>query len=120
VGLPKLNRDQEAVKKHFLAQMDERIDKLRSAALWDLNFGPYDAEYYENAHALKDWPGYMKAVEELEDWADDHLSEVFYNIETGEFSSVEPDEEIEDWVRYERKSLYLIVFRELVSDGGMS
>lgn len=120
MGIRKLTADEEAVKKHFLAQMDTRIDKLRSAALWDLHYGPHNAEYYADAHELENWPGYVKAIEELEEWADAHLSQVFYNTETGEITSTEPDEEIEDWTRYDRKALYLIVFRELVSYGGMS
>jgi hypothetical protein len=127
VGIRKLSKDEEVVKKHFLEQMDARTDKLRSAALWDLYYGPYDAEYYEDTHELENWPGYVSAIKELEDWADAHLCDVFYNTMTGEVSTNEPEaEEIdgelvepEDWVKYERKSLYLIVFRELVSDGGM-
>lgn len=122
----KLSHDEEVVQKHFLALMDDRHKALRRCALHDLFFGPLDSDSYESDD-LKEWPGYVKAVEELEDWADTNVSEVWLD-DAGNILDKEPEGETIDgtWVEpdgithFAKKAVYLIVFRELVSDGGMS
>lgn len=123
-------RDTQAkvIKKHFLDQMDERTTRLRDAAIWDLHFGPFTAEFYKESHELADWPGYVSALEHLENWASQHVVEVWVD-EDGDLSTTEPAPETTDdgevlalgeWTLYDRRSVKSIVFGKLVSDGGMS
>jgi hypothetical protein len=56
----------KAVKTFFFEKMDARTKELRHAARWDLLFGPYPADYYEEAHDTKGWSGYSDAVAALE------------------------------------------------------
>lgn len=117
----------KAVKKYFLDQMDERTDKLRSAAIWDLFYGPCTAEYYKDAHDLSDWPGYASALEQLEEWADVNLTSVWVS-EDCDVRTSKPEGEMGEgglveshgWTEYDLKSVKSIVFWKLVSDGGMN
>jgi hypothetical protein len=121
VGTVKDERE-KAIKKYFLEQMDERTDKLRSAAIWDLHFGPCSAEYYRDAHELKDWPGYASALQELEDWADLNLVTIWVGDWSGSILTQEPEpmDDPGDYTQYDRKALKRIIFERLVTDGGMS
>lgn len=115
-------RDQveKAVRQFFFTKMDAQTDKLRSAALWDLHFGPYDAEYYKDAHELESWPGYSSAVEKLEEWSSENLMKVWVDTQTMEVLETEPDEEfLDDIYVFDRGDVARLVFKQLITDGGM-
>lgn len=114
---------EEAVRRFVFERMDARVEKLRGCALWDLHFGPYGVEYYQETHGLETWPGYSSAVEELENWARDNLSTVWVDAQTMDVIDTEPataDYDSDDLYVFERKDVVRIVFKELVSHGGMS
>lgn len=122
-------RDEQAkaIKKYFIDQMDERTVKIRDCAIWDLLYGPHTVEYYRDTHDFDDWPGYVSALQHLEEWADANLMTVWVD-EDGDISTKEPEGETidgdwvepEGWSQYDTKSVKSIVFWKLVSDGGMS
>jgi hypothetical protein len=114
---------EKVVKKHFLDQMDERMIKLRNCANYDLHFGPHNAEYYRDSAELEDWPGYVTATDQLEEWAQDKMQTVWVDIQTMEVFTTEPEEtefSDEDIYKFDRRDLGKIVFGKLVTDGGMS
>jgi hypothetical protein len=115
------------VKKHFLDQMDKETDALRSMAIWDLLYGPFSAQYFTETGHEVEYPGYSKALERLEEWADLHVVEVWVD-EDGFVVDTEPQAEEVDgelvepygYTHFDRKSVKRAVFERLVSDGGMS
>lgn len=112
---------EKAVRKFFFAKMEKRVMGLRSAALWDLNFGPYGADYYKDAQEVENWPGYTSAVEELEAWASENLAKVWVDPQTMEVLETEPEEDIlSETYGFERRDVARIVFKELIAHGGMS
>jgi len=117
-------RDQavKAVREFFFEKMDPRTKSLRGAALWDLHFGPYDAEYYKDAQEVENWPGYTSAVEALETWSGDNISEVWVDIQTMEVLTDTPPDDMlgKDIYHFERGDVRRAVFKELVTDGGMN
>jgi len=120
-----------AVKKYFIDElMDDRLRGLRHCALFDLHFGPYDADYYSDSADFENWPGYVKAVEELEEWADIHLVPVWFDMQTETIHTKEPQGDTvdgtwieplwEDWICFDKRAVYLVIFDKLVTHGGMS
>lgn len=112
----------KAVRTFFIEKMDKRTQDLRSAALWDLHFGPYGAEYYKDSQEVENWPGYVDAVEALETWSGENITEVWVDIQSMEVLTDTPPDDMlgEDIYHFERKDVRRVVFKELVTDGGMS
>jgi len=115
------DKAEEAVRKHFIEEMDDRTKSLRFCALFDLHFGPMGAEYYKDSHEFSDWPGYVSAVSELEAWAEGRIADVWVDLETMFVASLPPDNEemLEEYRHFTTKQVAIAVFRELVTDGGM-
>ncbi len=91
----------EAIEKYF--ELPPDILKLANQAAYDLYNGPIQDD--------DEWPGFVTACEQITDWCDDNLSEVWYDIQSGEVldrepegyfdhycGNVEDDEPIETWV----------------------
>lgn len=108
----------KTIVDHFLDQMDQGTRDLRHCALYDLYFGPNSAEYYAESAGMKDWPGYTRAVEALEEWARLYLTAVWVD-EEGHVLSVKPLEADSRYVYADKQDVARIVFGALISDGGM-
>lgn len=121
------NRD---VEKHFEKKMPKKIKNLVSGALMDLHSGPMSKADMRD-HGIKAWPGYSSALKQIRDWADDNISEVWYDMQSGYVEESEPkawkDEETgewvepfwEDYVHFDRRDVMREVFGSLVTDGGL-
>lgn len=112
---------ENVVRKFFMDKMDKRTSDLRHCALFDLQFGPMPAEYYRDSADVSDWPGYTSAVETLETWASENLMAVWVDPQTMDVMEVEPEVDLLSEVyHFDRRDVAKIVFRTLVTHGGMS
>lgn len=116
---------ESAVRAHFMGMMDKRTVKLLEAAKYDLYYGPATA----NDVGLKGYT-YPKAIDELNDWWDEHGSEVWYDsqadlVEESEPEAFEDDDgeliepNWEDYYEVDKSTAKKWVFGRLISDGGM-
>lgn len=74
------------IGKHFGNQMPSDISRLSRLANWDLYHGPIT-----EPDDGEPWPGFVKATEQLTEWADENLSEAWYDIQFGEVLLSEPE-----------------------------
>jgi hypothetical protein len=79
-----------AVRQHYIDLMDDKTKKLRSCALFDVNYGPMGVEYYREADEPQG-----------------------YKDEDGEW--VEPM--WEDYVKLEDRDIRRAVFGDLIGSG---
>lgn len=130
---------QKAIADFFKAKMTPRQRKLLSAAIADLWDGPFDSAYMLDVYKVR-WPGYVKAINELEKFWRDRGSDVWYDIQSGFVVDTEPEwadymgeesyeeaveegrpvEWMENWQEWPSHDAAMAVFGRLISDGGMS
>ena len=119
---------EKAVKKHYWDKMPKRIKELTGAAKMDLNFGPHSKQDFKEEGVS--WPGYEKATQKIEEWADANIpSEIWYNDGADDISESEPqgweDEETGEWhepfleetYHLEHRDIMRAVFGDLVGNG---
>lgn len=119
-----------AIEAYYRSMMPTRIVDLRAMASWDLYFGPNTAEDYSEEDPTREtvWPGYVTAVAELSDWSQSHIGEVWYDADSGEVLTSEPeggeDEDgewhepfLEQTYYFDRGAAGRAVFGELARNG---
>lgn len=121
---------EKLVKEHVTSKMPARIKKLVSGARTDLYGGPY-SKTDMRAFGVSRWPGYSKAIDEISDWASDHVSELWVDTGAGFVMDSEPegftDEDTGEYVEpfweeiahFDRRDVMRAVFDVLVTDGGL-
>lgn len=78
-----------AVHEHYAPHVSKRIQRLGSLAFWDLYYGPLDGCDECGANRLSEcscdvkWPGFSQACDELKAWCDEHVTDMFYDGQTG-------------------------------------
>lgn len=77
---------EDIVGRHFRDQMPPDIRRLYHLAYWDLYNGPI-TEVDDDSES---WPGFVTATALLGRWAEDNLSEVWYDTQTNEVLLSEP------------------------------
>jgi hypothetical protein len=119
-----------AIRQHYIDLMDEKTKKLRQCALFDVNYGPMGAEYYCEAEGVEDWPGYVKAIDQLREWASENIQTTWFDVQAEFVQTDEPkgfeDEDgewvepaWEDYVKLDESDIRRAVFGDLVTSGGM-
>lgn len=101
----------ELVKDHFDKKMDARTRQLREDATFDLWHGPTGAS--------EDYPGYLTALRDLEDWAHKNMSGVWVDMDAGEVLESEPDRGLDHVLEFSYMDAARAVFGRLIIDGGM-
>lgn len=79
------DRVYKIIDRHFTDMMSPDIRRLLNMSNLDLYYGPI-TEPDDGAP----WPGFIKATEQLSNWADENLCEVWYDIQSGEILFSEP------------------------------
>jgi hypothetical protein len=103
-----MNQDDlhSAVENHF--KVPARIQKLINQASYDLYFGPIGEE---------DYPGFTSATDEISDWMNDNVYDVWYDDFSGGLYDTEPegweDDETGEWIEPEWSEIYSIDVNEV-------
>jgi hypothetical protein len=117
-----------AVRQHYIDLMDDKTKKLRSCALFDVNYGPMGVEYYREASEFPEWPGYMAACDQLLEWARENIQDTWFDVQAELVQTDEPqgykDEDgewvepmWEDYVKLEDRDIRRAVFGDLIGSG---
>lgn len=78
----------EAIVKHF--EIPPEVQRQASYASQDLYYGPYEAGHADGDDGPP-YLGFTKACALVSEWCDDNLSEVWYDIQSGEVLDREPE-----------------------------
>lgn len=109
--MDRMKEANKAIAAYVLKDMPKRIERFGRLASWDLWSGPMTyceecgADNLDACTCENKYPGFVEACQEVSRYLQDCVSTLYYDEESGDISTVEPEGEVienddgeEEWI----------------------